>query len=117
MNKQNWAVENYYVMSDNPEPLPLGEADLYLDPLDFCYRTTMRRSGLNLASPILILAATIMIVTISFPVRLWQVVYSQIPKVDPYTELGERRIDVKSEYNRILENDNSPLSFIYQGEA
>ncbi|CAD6574260.1 MAG: hypothetical protein CYPHOPRED_005388 [Cyphobasidiales sp. Tagirdzhanova-0007] len=95
-------------------PLPLGEADLYLDPLDFCYRTTMRRSGLNLASPILILAATIMIVTISFPVRLWQVVYSQIPKVDPYTELGERRIDVKSEYNRILENDNSPLSFIYQ---
>lgn len=112
-----WAVENYYALQDDPSPSPLGSSEQYRDPLDFCYSTTMRRGSFNWAIPILVVASfTVLVVTIWFPIRLWSVVHSQVPKVDAYTELGERRKDVSSEYARMLDRDRSPFSFIYRGE-
>lgn len=109
-----WAVENYYIYHDDPTPSPLGPKEQYRDPLDFCYTTTMRKQGWNWAPPILIVSSlTVLIITIWFPIRLWFVVSSQVPKVDNFTELGEKRRDLKAEYNRLLERDQSPFSFIY----
>jgi hypothetical protein len=112
-----WAVENYYLANDNPTPSPFDNHDQYYDPLNFCYKTTMRKAGFNWAIPILIVAGlTFVIVTVWFPIRLWKVVKEEVPKVDPYTELGEKRKDLKAEYRRLLEKDRSPFAFVYNGE-
>ena len=112
-----WAVENYYATSDNPSPDSLGPSETFRDPLDFCYTTTMRRDGFNWSYPILGVAiVTVLIVTIWFPIRLWSVVRMEVPKIDRYTELGEKRTDLRAEYDRLLERDRSPFSFVYNGE-
>lgn len=113
-----WAIENYYASTDSPEVSSLGALDVFRDPLDFCYTTSMRRAGFNWAIPILIVAAvTVLVVTIWFPLRLWSVVRREVPRVDPYTELGERRKDIKAEYERLLQHDKSAFSFVYNREC
>ena len=58
-----WVVPNPYTNSSvNPPDLPpLGPADEFLGPLDFCYTTTMKRNELNYAPVLVILAVTSLI--------------------------------------------------------
>lgn len=114
-------VENPYLTTDTPSPAPLGPSDKFRDPLSFCYRTTMLRpSGLlgnfNWAFLILpISALTIGWLTIFLPWRLHQVAQRERPRVDPWTEMGEKRRDVEGEYRRLVEVDRSPFGFLYRG--
>ena len=111
-----WPVDNYYASTDHPTPDALGSSATFRNPLDFCYTTTMRKEGFNWAIPILIVAIiTVCVVTIWFPIRLWLVVRTEVPKIDPYTEMGEKRKDKKAEYERLLDRDRSPFSFVYNG--
>ena len=52
-----------------------------------------------------------------FPIRLHQVIKQAVPLVDRYTELGKlrSRSDMDREYQRLLERDGSPITFLYQG--
>ncbi|KAL7008934.1 hypothetical protein EMMF5_001681 [Cystobasidiomycetes sp. EMM_F5] len=113
-----WALpSNPYIGTDSPNLPPLGSSAAYYETLDFCYRTNMRRESFNWAPPILIVATlTILIVTVWFPIRLFTVVQASIPTVDPYTELGEKRRSTgnAAEYERLLEIDRSPFSFMYR---
>jgi len=53
-----WVVPNPYINATVPfPPPPLGPTDLYHDPLDFCYTTTMRKDHINYAPVIVILSA------------------------------------------------------------
>lgn len=80
----------------------------------------LRPSGLanfNFAYLVLPIAlSTVCWLTIWLPWRLHRIVQAAAPRVDPYTEFGERRRDVTGEYERLLELDTSPFSFLYQGE-
>lgn len=57
-------------------------------------------------------------VTIWFPLRLRRIIDDSVPKVDRYTELGKLRTrsDIDREYQRLLDRDHNPLSFLYSGE-
>lgn len=108
-------------LSDNPVLLPLGPSETHYDPLDFCYKTTMLRpaglANFNFAYLVLPIAlSTVCWLTIWLPWRLHRIVQAAAPRVDPFTEFGERRRDVAGEYERLLEMDTSPFSFLYQGE-
>uniref|UniRef100_A0A0K3CPE6 Uncharacterized protein n=1 Tax=Rhodotorula toruloides TaxID=5286 RepID=A0A0K3CPE6_RHOTO len=73
-----WPVSNPYTLydSDSPSPPRLGPAATYFEPMDFCYRTTMkRRQGLK---------------NLNFATK-----------------------DDNAEYERLLEADPSPFSFLY----
>ncbi|KAI5474993.1 hypothetical protein MNV49_002116 [Pseudohyphozyma bogoriensis] len=115
-----WALsDNPYATSDNPDPAPLGPSSEFYDTLDFCYKTTMKRpSGLknfNWAYIILPIAASTCIwLTLWLPWRLYRTVQRAAPRVDKYTELGELRKDTTAEYERLLDQDKSPFSFLYQ---
>ena len=56
-----WAVPNPYTnaTTNPPQVAPLGPADEYRDPLDFCYTTTMKRNVINFAPVLIILAIII----------------------------------------------------------
>ncbi|BGP65895.1 hypothetical protein NBRC10512_004184 [Rhodotorula toruloides] len=115
-----WPVSNPYTLydSDAPSPPPLGPAATYYNPMDFCYRTTMRRrqglKNLNFAYVLLPIAAVVILVlSLWLPWRLYKVIEEKKPKVDGWTELGERRKDENAEYERLLEADPSPFSFLY----
>ena len=56
-----WAVPNSYTnaTTNPPQAAPLGPADEYRDPLDFCYTTTMKRNEINFAPVLIILAIII----------------------------------------------------------
>ena len=58
-----WVVPNPYTNSSvNPADLPaLGPANEFLEPLDFCYTTTMKRNELNYA-PVLVILALISLI-------------------------------------------------------
>lgn len=93
-----WALpyDPYTLYGDNPVIPPLGPADEFYAPLDFCYKTTMRiPSGLNYfnwAWVIVVVAAlTVVWLTCWLPWHLYRVVEASVPKVDKYTELGELR--------------------------
>jgi hypothetical protein len=79
----------------------------------------LRPSGLtnfNWAYVILpISACTCVWLTLFLPWRLHCVIRAEIPKVDPWTELGEKRRDLTGEYERLLDADESPYSFLYRG--
>ncbi|GEM10952.1 hypothetical protein Rt10032_c13g4969 [Rhodotorula toruloides] len=119
-----WPVNNPYIMydSDSPSPPPLGPASTYFDSMDFCYRTTMKhRQGfknLNFAY-VLLPIASVVILTLSvwLPWRLYRVIEQEKPKVEGWTELGERRKDKNAEYERLLEVDPSPFSFLHCGAS
>ncbi|GAA5930311.1 uncharacterized protein JCM15063_004770 [Sporobolomyces koalae] len=49
-----------------------------------------------------------------FPSRMYRVVQNAKPSVDRWTELGELRRDRKGEYERLLDKDPSPFSFLYR---
>lgn len=117
-----WPVTNPYTLydSDAPSPPPLGAASTFYDPMDFCYRTTMKRrqgvENLNFAYVLLPIAAVVILVlSLWLPWRLWKVVEQEKPTVDGWTELGEKRRDENAEYERLLEVDPSPFSFLYCG--
>lgn len=117
-----WPATNPYTLydSDTPSPPPLGPASTFYDSMDFCYRTTMKRrqgvKNLNFAYVLLPIAAVVIpILSIWLPWRLWKVVEQERPKVDRWTELGEKRRDEDGEYERLLEVDPSPFSFLYCG--
>lgn len=103
-----WPVHNPYLGIDSPSFPPA--ADGFLDPADFCYRTTMRTSAFNWAYLFLPFVASVVIcLTIWFPIRLWRTVERIRPRPDGFTELGEVRRDLDIEYERLLERDESPL--------
>ena len=55
--------------------------------------------------------------TVWFPVRLASVIRGAVPRVDRYTELGKRRsrVELDHEYERQLDRDKNPFSFLYKG--
>ncbi|BGP51645.1 hypothetical protein JCM10450v2_007595 [Rhodotorula kratochvilovae] len=117
-----WAVTNPYELFgvDDPAPPPLGPQTEYYDSMDFCWRTTMRRrngaTNLNFAYALVPVAAVVLaLLALWFPWRMWNVVKREAPRVDGWTELGERRRDPDAEYERLLDVDPSPFNFLYRG--
>ena len=53
-----WVVPNPYVNATTfpPEVTPLGPADEFRNPLDFCYTTTMLRNEINYAPAVVVIA-------------------------------------------------------------
>ncbi|KZT02648.1 uncharacterized protein LAESUDRAFT_729889 [Laetiporus sulphureus 93-53] len=115
-----WVVPNPYVnaTSNPPNVPPLGPADQFRAPLDFCWTTTMELDQFNYAPFIVIIAIGSFIgLTIWFPIYLYRATKQVVPVVDPYTELGVRRSrsDMDREYQRLLDRDRNPFSFLYNG--
>lgn len=113
-----WVVPNPYLNSTvSPAQLPsLGPAEVYRQPLDFCYTTTMLKDQINYAPVIVLISAfTFIMMTFWFPVRLARAVKLAVPHVDPYTELGKKRTpdEMESEYMRLMDRDISPFAFLY----
>ncbi|ORY68070.1 hypothetical protein BCR35DRAFT_326470 [Leucosporidium creatinivorum] len=115
-----WPVDNPYLSTDNPSPAPLGPSSTYYDPLSFCYRTTMLRPvnvfhNFNWAYLILPVAAfTLVWLTFFLPWRLYWLAKKEAPVVDPWTEMGEKRKDMNAEYQKLVNVDRSPFSFLYR---
>ncbi|GAA5865770.1 hypothetical protein JCM8547_002772 [Rhodosporidiobolus lusitaniae] len=112
-----WTVSNPYELfnSDNPSPPSLGPSSEYYDSMDFCYRTSMKKGDANLAFLLIPVAVVIiLILSLWFPIRLWSVIQRERPRIDGWTELGERRRDVDGEYQRLLDADPSPFNFLYR---
>ncbi|KPV73435.1 uncharacterized protein RHOBADRAFT_55175 [Rhodotorula graminis WP1] len=81
-----WVVENPYdaLGVDGPAPAPLGPADMYYAPMDFCWRTTMRRRdgarNINAAYALVPLAVVVLVLlALWFPWRMWQLVRREAP--------------------------------------
>lgn len=55
--------------------------------------------------------------TFWFPIRLSRAIALAVPHVDPYTEIGKKRTqgEMESEYMRLMDRDNSPFAFLYNG--
>ncbi|KAG8792908.1 hypothetical protein FRC12_004494 [Ceratobasidium sp. 428] len=53
--------------------------------------------------------------TFWFPFRLAKTIRRSLPRVEPYDSLGQRRSEheLETEYQRLLERDKSPFSFLY----
>ncbi|OCH96097.1 hypothetical protein OBBRIDRAFT_787550 [Obba rivulosa] len=115
-----WVVPNPYTNATSNPPIvpPLGPANEYRDPLDFCWTTTMKLNEINYA-PILVIIALMSFagLTVWFPIYLYKIIKEITPVVNPFTELGARRSnsDLNREYQRLLLRDRNPLSFIYNG--
>jgi hypothetical protein len=74
----------------------------------------MRRHAFNWAYIVLPVSGWVVCwLTIWFPIRLWNVIGQLVPRVDRYTELGEKRQEVDAEYSRLLERDKHPFNFLY----
>ncbi|KAL0581635.1 hypothetical protein V5O48_000451 [Marasmius crinis-equi] len=115
-----WIVSNPYTNTTSlpPRVEPLGPPNEYRDPLDFCWTTTMKKNEFNYAPFVVILAAISLIcLTICYPLSLRSVIRRSVPKVDKFSQLGRPRnkVDMDSEYHRLLARDNSPFSFLYSG--
>ncbi|OBZ79861.1 hypothetical protein A0H81_01055 [Grifola frondosa] len=115
-----WVVPNPYTnaTSSPPDVAPLGPSDEYRDPLDFCWTTTMKRNEVNYA-PFVVIAAVVCFfgLTVWFPIHLYSTIRGVTPIVDRYTELGTPRSnsEMDREYQRLLDRDRNPLSFLYNG--
>ncbi|KAI0082304.1 hypothetical protein K474DRAFT_1655685 [Panus rudis PR-1116 ss-1] len=115
-----WVVPNPYVNATSYPPVvpPLGPQEIFRDPLDFCWTTTMKRNQVNFAPLVVIIAiACVAGVTVWFPIHLRKVIQAVAPRVDHYTELGTKRSgsDMNREYQRLLARDANPLNFLYGG--
>ncbi|PWN50271.1 hypothetical protein IE53DRAFT_316116 [Violaceomyces palustris] len=112
-----WVVDNPYTSGgDNPILEPLGDAETFRDPLDFCYTTTMRLDSFNWAWLIILLAvATVLVYTLWFPYRMMMTIKDMLPHVSQFNELGLKRSpeEMDMEYQRLVDRDKSPLSFMY----
>jgi hypothetical protein len=58
-----WVVPNPYTNATTSPPVvdPLGPADQYRDPLDFCWTTTMKRNEINYAPVVVIISAVVVL--------------------------------------------------------
>ncbi|KAF8641214.1 hypothetical protein AX17_000848 [Amanita inopinata Kibby_2008] len=115
-----WIVPNPYINATSypPSVPPLGPPNVYREPLDFCWTTTMKRNQINYAPLLVILAvATLALLTVWFPLALRHVTKQSVPSVDKFTELGRRRntTELDSEYQRLLSRDRNPFAFLYNG--
>ncbi|KAF5390251.1 hypothetical protein D9757_002979 [Collybiopsis confluens] len=115
-----WVVSNPYTNATSFPPMvaPLGPANEYRDPLDFCWTTTMKKNEINYAPAIVTLAVTVVcMLSISFPIMLRRVIQKSVPRVDRYSELGRLRsnTDMDIEYHRVLARDQNPFGFLYSG--
>ncbi|KAF9582023.1 hypothetical protein BGW38_000763 [Lunasporangiospora selenospora] len=111
-----WPIANPYKTVDFPVLEPLGPSGVYRDPSDFCYVTSMKIQDLNFAYVIIPLAIfTICVNTFYFPLAIRRLVVLNLPRIDKYTEQGERRIDLDEEYKRLTNSDNCPYNFLYNG--
>ena len=61
-----WAVPNPYLNATSfpPSVPPLGPSNVFFDPLDFCWTTTMKRNEINFA-PLLVIIALVTILSVS----------------------------------------------------
>ncbi|GAA6052609.1 hypothetical protein JCM3770_006400 [Rhodotorula araucariae] len=116
-----WVVTNPYELyrTDDPVPPALGDAKEFYPSMDFCWRTTMRRRAgthhLNFAFALVpVSVAVLAALALWFPWRMWSVVQREAPRVDAWTELGERRRDTDAEYEWLLDVDPSPFNFLYR---
>ncbi|KAG0051413.1 hypothetical protein BGZ83_003799 [Gryganskiella cystojenkinii] len=111
-----WPIPNPYKNTDFPVLEPLGPNGIYRDPSDFCYVTSMKIQDLNFAYVIIPLAIfTLCVNTIYFPLAIRRLVILNLPRIDKYTEQGERRLDLDEEYKRLTNSDNCPYNFLYNG--
>lgn len=111
-----WPVKNPYKTTDFPDLQPLGPSGIYRDPGDFCYVTSMKIQDLNFAWVIVPLAIfTLCVNTFYFPLAIRRLVVQNLPRIDKYTEQGERRLDLDEEYKRLTNSDNCPYNFLYNG--
>ncbi|CAE6445855.1 unnamed protein product [Rhizoctonia solani] len=111
-----WPVENPYINAENADLKPLGPSSVFHDPLDFCWTTTIQQDEINYAPVAVILGiVTLIFMTFWFPIRLGRTIKRSLPVVEPYDTLGQRRSEeeMKHEYQRVLERDKSPFSFLY----
>jgi hypothetical protein len=55
-----WVVPNPYINATSSPPVvpPLGPPDVFRDPLDFCWTTTMVKNQINFAPVVFIISAT-----------------------------------------------------------
>lgn len=82
-----------------------------------CYTTKIDSNSFNWAYILLIVAgSTIIWLTLWLPYRLYTVTRLVAPKVDRYTELGLPRKDCAEEYERLVELDQSPFNFLFNGK-
>ncbi|KAG0359714.1 hypothetical protein BGZ54_009854 [Gamsiella multidivaricata] len=111
-----WPIANPYTNTDFPALEPLGPSGIYRDPSDFCYVTSMKIQDLNFAYAIIPLAIfTLCANTFYFPLAIRRLVVLNLPRIDKYTEQGERRLDPDEEYKRLTNSDNCPYNFLYNG--
>ncbi|KAI8347282.1 hypothetical protein B0O80DRAFT_373018, partial [Mortierella sp. GBAus27b] len=111
-----WPTPNPYKNTDFPVLEPLGPSGIYREPYDFCYVTSMKIQDLNFAYAIIPLAIfTICANTVYFPLAIRKLVVQNLPRIDKYTEQGERRLDPDEEYKRLTNSDNCPYNFLYNG--
>ncbi|KAG0376990.1 hypothetical protein BGX24_006884 [Mortierella sp. AD032] len=111
-----WPIANPYTRSDFPELQPLGPSGIYRDPSDFCWVTSMKIQDLNFAYVIVPVAIfTLCANTFYFPLAIRRLVVQNLPRIDKYTEQGERRLDLDEEYKRLTNADNCPYNFLYNG--
>ncbi|CAG7849321.1 SubName: Full=Uncharacterized protein {ECO:0000313/EMBL:CCA70937.1} [Serendipita indica DSM 11827] len=112
-----WVVPNPYQNGTKAAVQLLGPPEVWRDPMDFCYTTTMRKDEVNYAPVIVAMSvATFILMTLWFPIRLMQTIRQALPRVDPYTELGRKRSrpEMELEYQRLLERDQNPFAFLYR---
>ncbi|KAF9123896.1 hypothetical protein BGW39_008610 [Mortierella sp. 14UC] len=111
-----WPIANPYTHSDFPELQPLGPSGIYRAPSDFCWVTSMKIQDLNFAYVIVPVAIfTLCANTFYFPLAIRRLVVQNLPRIDKYTEQGERRLDLDEEYKRLTNSDNCPYNFLYNG--
>ncbi|KAF9947841.1 hypothetical protein BGZ70_002488 [Mortierella alpina] len=111
-----WPIKNPYTNADFPTLQPLGPSGIYRSPDDFCYVTSMKIQDLNFAYVIIPLAIFALAVnTIYFPLAVRRLIMLNLPRIDKYTEQGERRLDLDEEYKRLTNSDNCPYNFLYNG--
>ncbi|KAF9956753.1 hypothetical protein BGZ72_002478 [Mortierella alpina] len=111
-----WPIKNPYTHADYPTLEPLGPSGIYRAPDDFCYVTSMKIQDLNFAYVIIPLAIFALAVnTIYFPLAVRRLIMLNLPRIDKYTEQGERRLDLDEEYKRLTNSDNCPYNFLYNG--
>ncbi|KAF5374814.1 hypothetical protein D9758_000330 [Tetrapyrgos nigripes] len=115
-----WAVPNPYLNATSfpPQVPPLGPADEFRNPLDFCWTTTMNKNEINYAPVLVILSVVVFgLLTVWFPLALRRVIKKSVPKIDRFTELGRPRneVDMDAEYHRLLDRDQNPFAFLYSG--
>ncbi|KAG9068273.1 hypothetical protein KI688_011868 [Linnemannia hyalina] len=111
-----WPISNPYTTADFPVLQPLGPSGIYRDPSDFCWVTSMKIQDLNFAYIIIPVAIfTLCANTFYFPLAIRRLVVQNLPRIDKYTEQGERRLDLDEEYKRLTNSDNCPYNFLYNG--